>query len=907
MTAKSGGRRENWVNEMLNKNSLREEFSKDYQKYYSTKLFEEKGFVRKKCRECGKYFWTLDKSRELCGDSEHEPYSFFKDSPKKIGYVDFWNKFAEFFKENGHVEIEKYPVVSRWRPDLYFTIASIQDFQRIEGNKMGFEYPSNPLIVPQICLRFNDIPNVGVTGRHLTSFMMAGQHAFNYPSEGYWIDRTIELNYKFLTEVLGVDKKKLTYIEDVWAMGDFSEFGPDLEAFANGLELVNNVFTQFSYSEGKVSELKGKVVDVGWGFERLLWFASGNYTLYDAVFHRELEYLYEKTGFHPNRETYAKVAGISGLIDIGEDKEGQKKELEIIKRNGIDEKEYLEEIKPAQALYAIVDHTRTLLFAIHDGALPSNVSGGYNLRIILRRVFDFMDRYGFKFDLMDLFRMHCEDLEGLYNGLEDSLDVISKIVDIERKRYDQMKSKSERIIKGIIDKNEELDRGRIKVLYESEGITPEFIESYSRRMGHFISVPDNYYESIIKGDFVEKEKKVKKVSIDTDGLPNTIKLFYDFDNMSDSKVLRVSGNYVVLDRTPFYAEGGGQEADHGTMNGIRVVDVQSDLGVIVHRLESPPSFKQGDFVRCVVDMDRRIRLMAHHTATHLISAAARDVLGKHAWQEGAHKGEEKAHIDIAHFEKLDDKEISEIEMKANSYIFHGIKVSLHDMNRGDAESKFGFSIYQGHGVPSSRLRIIEVDDLNGNLIDAEACGGLHLINRESLIGLIKIISTSRIHDGVDRIEFTAGPASLDYVRSIENKIKNVSKMTNIDSDKLETGISSKIAELEAVAKYSKELEGKLILAESEKLAKEKDLVLIKEFTDYRKEMLRAIVLDVTNRSKEKMVVLYNKEYEVIACAGEDSGADALEYLKSYASSNSFDFHGGGSAHIAEGKLFAHKK
>ena len=180
---------------MLSKDELRKGFSKEYEKYYGTKLFKDEGFERKKCRICGKYFWTADSSRELCGDSEHEPYTFMKDRPTSIGYEEFWKKFAGFFKKEGHEEIKKYPVVSRWRQDLYFTIASIQDFQRIENGAMSFEYSANPLVVPQICLRFNDIPNTGVTGRHFTSFMMAGQHAFNYPKEGYWRDRTIKLNY----------------------------------------------------------------------------------------------------------------------------------------------------------------------------------------------------------------------------------------------------------------------------------------------------------------------------------------------------------------------------------------------------------------------------------------------------------------------------------------------------------------------------------------------------------------------------------------------------------------------------------------------------------------------------------------------------------------------------------------
>ncbi len=886
---------------MLDKNTLREKFSEDYEKYYSTELFEKEGFERKKCKLCGKYFWTLDKSRELCGDPEHEPYTFFKKSPIKIDYVEFWNKFAEFFKKEGHVEIEKYPVVSRWRPDLYFTIASIQDFQRLDGGKISFEYPANPLIVPQICLRFNDIPNVGITGRHLTSFMMAGQHSFDYPENGYWRDRTIELNFRFLTEVMGIEKSKITYIEDVWAMGDFSEFGPDLESFAYGLELVNSVFTEFAYSNGKISELKNKVVDVGWGFERLIWFASGEYTLYDAIFHNELDYLYKKLDFTPDKNAYSKVAGISGLIDLGEDKNGSKKELELVEKNGVDKDTYYKSIKPIQALYAIVDHTRTLLFAINDGALPSNVGGGYNLRILLRRIFNFIDTYDFKFDLMKLFELHAKDLEGLYPNLSESLEDISNIIKIERERYDEMKERSKNKVEQILKKHEEITSDTMRLLYESYGITSDFISMYAKKNGYDISIPDDYID-LIKGDFTEKKKKKKTFDIDVEGLPKTLKLFYDFDNMSDSKVLKVNKNLVVLDRTPFYAESGGQEADHGEMNGIRVLDVQSVGGVIVHVLAESPQFNENEYVRCIVDEDRRIRLMAHHTATHLVSAAARSVLGKHAWQEGAHKGEDKAHIDIAHYDKLNDQQIKEIESKANSYIFHGMKVSLHEMNRGDAESEFGFSIYQGHGTPSTKLRIITIKNLNGELIDAEACGGLHLINRESLIGIIKIVKSSRIHDGIDRIEFTAGPASLDYTRSIENSINHVSKIFGIDEDKIDEGVESKIRELKDLTDYSKSMENKIIRYESEMLSKENDKIIVKEFTDYRPEILRQIALDTVKRSDSKVVILYNHIGNAVISAGKESDVNAIEYIKDYSKKNKINFRGGGSASIAEGKF-----
>ncbi|MFH1056225.1 MAG: alanine--tRNA ligase-related protein, partial [Candidatus Micrarchaeota archaeon] len=184
----------------VSKEFFRKEFAKDYSKYYSAELFKQEGFERKNCSKCGKSFWTAGEGAS-CGDSSHEPYSFFKKTPVRETYAGFWRKYSDFWKKNGHDVIARYPLLSKWRDDLFFVIADVVDFQRLEGGKVVFEYPSNPLIVPQPCMRFVDIANVGVTGRHFSGFMMAGQKSFNYPKEkkSYWLDGCLRLNYDFLT------------------------------------------------------------------------------------------------------------------------------------------------------------------------------------------------------------------------------------------------------------------------------------------------------------------------------------------------------------------------------------------------------------------------------------------------------------------------------------------------------------------------------------------------------------------------------------------------------------------------------------------------------------------------------------------------------------------------------------
>ena len=886
---------------MLSKDKLRTDFSKEPDKYYSTKIFEKEGLERKKCSICSKYFWTQDKERELCGDPSHEPYSFMKKQPRHVSYSEFWNGFSKFFKDNGHEIIERYPVVSRWRQDLYFTIASIQDFQRIENNRISFEYNANPLLVPQICMRFNDIANVGLTGRHLTSFMMAGQHAFNYPKEGYWRDRTIELNYKYLTGSLGVKKKDLTYIEDVWSMGDFSEFGPSLEFFSNGLEIGNNVFTQFEYSDGKINELKGKVVDVGWGFERLLWFYTGADTLYDAIFPKELEYIYKNTGIKMDRKLYAKAASQLGAIDATESKNATELEIKMLAKVGIRLEDYYSTIKPMQASYAMADHTRTLLFAINDGALPSNVGGGYNLRIVLRRIFDFMDQYRMNLDLMKLVELHAKELKPIYNDIEESTNEINEVIAAEKRRYENTKEQALRIVTQILAKNEQLTEEKVRTLYESNGITPDFINSVAESKGIKLEVPEEAYNTILKGEFVAKRRDRKSFPIAQD-LPKTEKLYYkDLAYESKSKVLESYKEFVVLDKTPFYPEGGGQEADRGTIHGVQVNDVQNSDGVIVHIMAGNANLKKGSTVHCVVDRERRSRLMAHHTATHLISAAVRSILGKHAWQEGAHKGPDKAHIDIAHYEKLTDQQIQEIEDKANSYITHGIKVTIKDLTRKEAESAYGFSIYQGHGVPGGRLRIVEVRDLDGNLIDAEACGGLHLAGMESTVGLIKIINSSRIHDGINRIEFVAGSASQGYINQICTNIDAISRLAGIDKDKLNTGLSAKLEELELYKERYEKAEAKLVDYLVKELGDTSGSEIVKEMP-YDRSMLRRIATTFAAIKKDKIIMLNNSEGHVVVLAGTESKKSALDFVRVHAKITNMDFRGGGSRRMAEGKL-----
>ncbi len=751
---------------MFTKDSLRKSFSRDWKKHYELEIFREKGFVRKSCKTCGRHFWTLNPDREDCGDPPCQKYEFIGNpiTKRKFDYIEAWREFEDFFKKNGHASVPRYPVIDRWRPDLFFTMASIQDFQRIDQGNMVFEYPAKTLVVPQVCLRFNDIPNVGVTGRHHTSFIMSGQHSFG----GYWKDRCIELNFRFLTERMGIPEEELTYKEDLWAMPDFSAFGPSIETFSRGLELVNSVFMQFTKTGDSYKELPLKVIDVGWGHERLVWFSQGTHTGYDAVFGPVIKWMKKQAGFRES-DVLNRYANLAGNLNIDEVRNIDKAREQIAKSLGISVREMLDIVEPMQAMYAIADHTKTLLFAVTDAGIPSNTGGGYNLRVLLRRAFSFLDEFGFPFSLDDIARLHAKHLHPLFPELMEGLDLFSKIVEIERERYRKTIEKARSIVR------KELSRGRLNTdslikLYTSNGVTPEIVEAEAKKAGIPFEIPPDFYTKITDMHMVgEKEEEAEEARIDLSGMPETKLLYYEkpYEREFDAKVLKVSGPWVVLDRTLFYPEGGGQPGDSGILisKGKKYsVEASHKIGgVVVHKCKGP---KEGDSVHGIIDWERRHQLMRMHTATHVVAGSARKVVGKHLWQAGAKKGLDISRIDLSHYKPFTKDEIKQIEKLANRIVSEDHRVDAFFMPRKEAEAKYGFVLYQGGASPGKTIRVVNV----ANGFDVEGCGGTH-VKRTGEIELIKIIKTERIQDGVNRIEFACGTSAYRYIEEMERVAK----------------------------------------------------------------------------------------------------------------------------------------
>ena len=246
---------------------------------------------------------------------------------------------------------------------------------------------------------------------------------------------------------------------------------------------------------------------------------------------------------------------------------------------------------------------------------------------------------------------------------------------------------------------------------------------------------------------------------------------YDSEE-SKSKIVKWGNEdsqvFVVLDKTAFYARGGGQEPDHGKISGQEIVDITKHGNIVVHEIKGEIP-KEGDVVSCVVDAKRRDGITKNHTSTHIINTSARSVLGSWVWQHSAFKEEDHARLDITHHSALTDEDVTKIEDAANSIIEKAIPVKIENFDRGTAEQKYGFRIYQGGVVPVKSVRIVSIGDL-----DIEACGGTHVANTSD-VEQIKITRTKRIQDGVVRIEFVSGDGAKEFVKKRELDSENKEK------------------------------------------------------------------------------------------------------------------------------------
>lgn len=632
---------------------------------------------------------------------------------------------------------------------------------------------------------------------------MIGLQVFNSPQKYvYFCEECVEYNMKWLFEELKISPDDVTFIEDVWCGG--GNLGPSIEFFIKGLEVGNMVFTQFKivdFVKGEFEPLKHQVIDVGIGLERIPWLINGSTTSYLDAFPSAVKFLQGKLNVTLENEVIKKFAPYCCLLNLDECSDVNSTWEKIAKECGVENKEVLlKSIQPVRDLYIVADHSRTMLIAIYDGALPSAVGGGANLRNIVRRMFSILTKNGW-FDkiggmdgLMELFECHKKDLSKLYGEFEEYKS-FRKIIEMEYQRWLTTDSEAAQKVKSLLKKKKNvLTVDDWIVAMKSYGLSPDKINEISG-----LPIPDNLYTKLAELED-QRVKLLPTQLYETAEFPETKELFYDncgaireFDSeiigviekLTDNGKSTGSFNLVLLKESAFYPIGGGQDNDIGkmTINNVTydVTYVEKVGKCILHHLNKSLDDHdklKGVKVHCSIDDARRNQLTCHHTATHIIHQAARHVLGPHVWQNGARKTVEEAHLDITHFASITREEERQIEEYANECVRKNLIVNKFNLSKEEAEKKYGFSLYQGGVVAGHTVRVVDIDGW-----DTEACCGTH-VNHTAEIGLIRIVKTNRISDGVVRIRFVAGDAAYKNMSIEENLVNDLCDKYSVQSDTL---------------------------------------------------------------------------------------------------------------------------
>ncbi|MEM4549356.1 MAG: alanine--tRNA ligase-related protein, partial [Nitrososphaerota archaeon] len=406
---------------------------------YRLEFFLYNGFVRKKCPVCGEYFWTLDANRDVCGESPCVPYTFIgkRLTKERLTLRDAREKFLRFFERKGHKIVKPYPVVPRWRTDLYLVSASIVDFQPWVTSGIA-PPPANPLVVSQPCIRLVDIDKVGLTfGRHLTIFEMGGAHAFNYPDkEVYWKDTTVEYHHEFATKELGIKPESITYKESAWYGG--GNAGPCFETISEGLELATLVFMHYKTIDNELVEIPIKTVDTGYGIERYAWFSQGTHSSFKVIYGELYKKIMNMLGVEePDENILDAYSPYTAIVTPKEGTSIAEVRRKISKLSGIPIETIEKLIVPLERFFASLDYTKSISFILSEGIVPSNVKSGYLARLLIRKAYRVLQAIGHKDKLLDLINMQIEYWSADFPHLSEMRDEVLDIVMTEVSKFEE--------------------------------------------------------------------------------------------------------------------------------------------------------------------------------------------------------------------------------------------------------------------------------------------------------------------------------------------------------------------------------------------------------------------------------------------------------------------------------------
>ncbi len=714
------------------------------------------------------------------------------------------NQFFEFFKNKDHRIVPSAPVVPYDDPTLLFTNAGMNQFKDVFLGKGTRDYTR--AADTQKCIRVsgkhNDLEEVGHDTYHHTFFEMLGNWSFG----DYYKKEAITWAWELLTEVWKLPKERLyatVYRTDdeayeiwknetdiaenhilrfdekdnFWEMGETGPCGPSSEIHINlsdnpedaslvnagvpeCIELWNLVFIQYNRdADGVLHDLPMKHVDTGMGFERMCAVLQNKKSNYDTDVFQPLIKATEK---------------LSGINYSGEE-------------NQI-------------AMRVIADHVRTLTFAIADGATPSNDGRGYVLRRILRRA----ARYGRKLNLNEPFLYKL--VETLVNTMGEVFPEIAKnrenverIIRAEEESFNVTLDRGielfEQIAKKVIGEGKNVIPGDdVFKLYDTFGFPADLTNVMAKEKG--LSVDEKRFEELMNEQRERARRSTKDkiaganiITGDIEGLelsslPPTEFTGYE-ELTTQTKILAAKSEsekaIVVLDKSPFYVEAGGQIDDLGELEfenfSTSVIDVDKKNNVVLHIVDLKETISAGLDAVAKVDSKRRWDIMRNHTATHFLHAALRKVLGEHVQQSGSYVGPDRLRFDFTHYSKLTESEIADIEALINEKLRENIELQHHRAIPFEEAKKMGALMFFGDKY-GDKVNVVQFGEFT-----KEFCGGTHVEN-SSQIGLFKIVSESSIASGVRRIEAVTGAGVERYILSqLEKQRENEEALAKLAEEK----------------------------------------------------------------------------------------------------------------------------
>ena len=817
--------------------------------------------------------------------------------------------FVDFFKSKEHKHFESASLI----PDdksLLLTVAGMVPFKPFFlGEK---EAPFPRITTYQKCIRTNDLENVGRTPRHHTFFEMLGNFSFG----DYFKKEAIEWSWEYITKILKLDPERL-YVsvyktddeayeiwnkeigvpkdrivrlgeeDNWWAAGPVGSCGPCSEIYYDTqnmgknneeinckpgdegdrfLEIWNLVFTEWNRLEdGSLVPLPEKNIDTGAGLERI------------ASVVQKKDNNFETDIFMPI------IKGIEKVLDI------KKEEFEI-------------------TVKVIADHIRASVFLIADGVLPSNEGRGYILRKIIRRAFGAGIVAKQKLDITkdDLFLYKLvpyvvENMKEAYPELVEKQEYIEKVLKLEQERFALTLKNG---IEMLTEEIEKMDKEGIKKLsadasfklYDTFGLPFELTELILENQGYEVS-EEEFNQKL---EEQVKRSKNSRVTVSDMIKDDFIDKFFEehgkteftgYEKFKDEgKILHIaksegiSGYEVIFDRTPFYAESGGQVADTGIITSGefegKVINVVKKHDVFIHQVEIVKGIAPsvGAEVKMKIDADRRKDIQRNHTATHILHKVLRENLGTHVEQSGSLVDDEKLRFDFSHYEAIEPEMIEKIEKAVNDIILSNLKVKIDFENIEDAKKRGAMALFSDKY--GDVVRVVEIDGYS-----IELCGGAH-VKSTGEIGLFNIESESGIASGTRRITATTGHASLKYVNNLEEKLSKVAGMLKTDGKNVVDVVEKYIAEAKNIVKEYEQLQTKLVKYEINELLENvdeingvkvlkaafenKDVNELKEIVDRGKEKLQSgiIILGTNNGGKAIFVVGVTKDLISKVKAGE---------------------------------------